>query len=298
MYEGEKGGTVVPITIQPGDNSIYSFIVTPNENLKYNTEYVIHCTTEIMAKNGEYLSSPISVYFTTEAENSGNNNPDTPDTPDNPSNPVNPSVPDDDDNGNTSDNDNPQQPSTPDDNYNTDEIYFSDVEGTWAEADINYLVEQNIVNGNPDGTFLPNAGITRAEAVAMLVRGFDIAESNSELPFADAVNHWGKSYIAAAFKAGIVKGTDATHFAPDARITREEFAAMVVRVGNLSLENKQPVVFTDAAKISAWAKESVDIAGANGIIGGYPDGSFAPQNNVTRAEACHMIVNLLKITAK
>ncbi|MGI5825525.1 MAG: S-layer homology domain-containing protein [Bacillota bacterium] len=295
LYEGENE---VSITLLPGEkNEVKEMIIKPDEKLKYNTEYKIYCTTNMMARNGNYLSSPVAIYFTTEKDPNGGGS-------EGGGSEGGGSEGGGSEGGGSegggSEGGGSEGGGSEDGGSDEDlanKVYFSDVKGTWAAADINYLAEQKIVNGNPDGTFAPNAGISRAEAIAMLVRGFNITSDITENPFVDIDGHWGKSFIIAAYNAGIVKGSDASHFNPDAKITREEFAAMVVRIGKLTLGDKPVIEFTDKDKISEWAKENVDIASANGIIGGYPDGTFAPKNNVTRAEACHMIVNLLNVSA-
>ena len=100
-------------------------------------------------------------------------------------------------------------------------------------------------------------------------------------------------YIEWANKNDIVKGTSDTTFAADQKITREQMAVMVARGANLTA-TADAKTFTDSAKVSAWAKDAVIAASSNGIISGYPDGSFKPKANATRAEAASMIVKIMK----
>ncbi|NMA52984.1 MAG: S-layer homology domain-containing protein, partial [Peptococcaceae bacterium] len=85
---------------------------------------------------------------------------------------------------------------------------FADVPTSYYNAIfINYLAELELVNGYPDGNFRPFAGLTRAEAAAILVRTADEAELPTAAPFVDVnPNHWAAGSITAAAGAGLVKG--------------------------------------------------------------------------------------------
>ncbi|SMB88958.1 S-layer homology domain-containing protein [Desulfonispora thiosulfatigenes DSM 11270] len=170
-------------------------------------------------------------------------------------------------------------------------IELTDIKGHWAEKDIKALVELGAIGGYADKTFKPDNKITRAEFAKILVKAYKIDNKNGKV-FADTQNHWAKNDIAAAESNGIVSGYSATKFGPDDVITREQMAAMVVNAA--SLQNvKGELNFTDKAKISAWAVDVVGAATASKIVGGYPDNTFGPQNNATRAEAASVIMRAL-----
>ena len=86
-------------------------------------------------------------------------------------------------------------------------------------------------------------------------------------------------------------------FAPDAPATREQLAVIVdyfaLQQGAALSAVNPPVTFTDAASISPWAKDAVSQLQCAGALGGYPDGSFRPQNRVTREEACKILCEAL-----
>ena len=257
-------------------------IIKPIEKLDYSTEYRLEATTKIQAKNGNFLGNPVGVFFTTEKD-PAEKDPDVPGG--------------NGGNGGTV----PEGPSP----ELADKVYFEDVtKSHWAVIDINYLSEKGIVSGRPDGTFGAGDSITRAEIVKILCNtfgietGFDAADGSGASKgnsFTDTKDSWAKEYIDAAYAAGIVNGKDDTHFNPNGQVTREEMAAMIVRAGKLTAEGKSPAEFADASGISAWAKEAVDIASANGIIKGYEGNVFMPAGKITRAETCRMIVNLSKV---
>lgn len=169
---------------------------------------------------------------------------------------------------------------------------LKDIAGHWAESNINKLVGLGAVAGYPDGSFKPDNTITRAEFATILVKAFKL-EPRSGKVFADTAGHWAKDYIATAAGYGIVNGYDATTFGPDNLITREQMAEMVVKAAKLEAASGE-TGFTDATDIAGWAKDSVAAAVKAEVIKGYPDNTFKPKDNATRAEAVTVIANALK----
>ena len=176
------------------------------------------------------------------------------------------------------------------------ENYYSDIASNWAAEDINLLADLGVVTGKPDGTFRPDSEITRAEIVAILVRLYDL-NSDDMVLFDDTKDHWASGYISIAASLGYVNGFDAKHFGPDDQLTREQMAVMTARIAELQEDTSggNPVPFTDKDRISSWALSAVTFVFQNGVISGYPDGTFRPSAKITRAEACHMIVNLINL---
>mgnify|MGYP002549773261 FL=1 len=176
------------------------------------------------------------------------------------------------------------------------ENYYSDIASNWAAEDINLLADLGVVTGKPDGTFRPDSQITRAEIVAILVRLYDL-NSDDMVLFDDTKDHWASGYISIAASLGYVNGFDAKHFGPDDQLTREQMAVMTARIAELQEDTSggNPVPFTDKDRISSWALSAVTSVFQNGVISGYPDRTFRPSAKITRAEACHMIVNLINL---
>lgn len=168
---------------------------------------------------------------------------------------------------------------------------LSDIAGHWAADSIKQLVASGAIAGYPDGTFKPNKSITRAEFATVVVKAFKLNAANGKV-FADTSTHWAKSYIATAEAAGIVNGYGNNKFGPNDLITREQMAVMIVKAANLTGDSGK--TFTDSAKIASWAKSAVSITSATGVISGFPDGSFKPQDKATRAQAVTIIVNAQK----
>ncbi|MET3507418.1 S-layer homology domain-containing protein [Halalkalibacter oceani] len=154
----------------------------------------------------------------------------------------------------------------------------------WASDSIAYLVEKGAIEGRPDGTFDPNASITRAEAAKILAitLGLDV-DSSASTNFSDAANHWGSAYIAAIQEQapGVIDGyTDGT-FRPNRTITRQEMAKMIVTAYDLEADPDVNIDFTDN---NSWGAEYVDVLASLGIVEGVRAGQFQPQGNVTRAQ--------------
>ncbi|QHW30728.1 hypothetical protein GZH47_07575 [Paenibacillus rhizovicinus] len=177
---------------------------------------------------------------------------------------------------------------------------YTDVPSTyWAANVIQELTAKHIVQGISNDKFGPAANVTRAEFTTMLVRALGLKPAAAS-PFSDVpAGSWYAEAAEAAFENGIVTGTDASKFEPNKPITREELAAMIIRVyakqdgsANAAGSETDLAAFKDAAAISSWAKAEVASAVHVGLMQG--SGSlFSPRGNATRAEAAQVLVNLL-----
>lgn len=170
---------------------------------------------------------------------------------------------------------------------------LKDITNHWAGERINNLVAQGAIKGYPDGTFQPDTTITRAEFTTVVVKAFNLTNSNGKV-FTDTSGHWAKDYIATATAAGIVGGYNDNIFGPNDPVTREQMAAMVVKAANLTAATGENQ-FADSSSIAGWAREAVATAVNNQIIRGYPDNTFKPGGKATRAEAVTVIVNALNL---
>ena len=173
---------------------------------------------------------------------------------------------------------------------------FTDITGHWAGHNIRTLAGMGIVAGYPDGTFKPNANITRAEFVAMLVRALGLEQDAAAASAFTDVFGWTRGAIGAAHKAGLIFGYADGTFGPSQQITRAEVAVILSRVIYKAL---MPVTLTDVAEfadvatIPAWAKDAVRTTARGGLIRGYPDNTFRAGNMTTRAEVATMLYRLV-----
>ena len=149
--------------------------------------------------------------------------------------------------------------------------------------------------GYPDSTVRPQNGITRAEVATIFfrlltdeTRNANSTKSNS---YSDvAAGAWYNHAVSTLSAMGIVKGDSQGKFNPNAPITRAEFAAIAARFDDKA--NTTAVDFSDIA--SHWAKNEISAAANNGWINGYTDGTFRPNNKITRAEAMTLVNRVLK----
>ena len=107
---------------------------------------------------------------------------------------------------------------------------YSDVPDTaWYAAAVSTLSKMGVISGYPDGTFRPNAPITRAEFAAMIAR-FDETAKSADTPFTDISGHWAENAIGKAHGNGWVEGSSKTVFCPESNLTRAETATLLNRV--------------------------------------------------------------------
>jgi uncharacterized repeat protein (TIGR02543 family) len=167
----------------------------------------------------------------------------------------------------------------------------TDISGHWAKDSIMKMINAGVISGYPDGTFKPDKAVTRAEFTVMIVKALNL-ETRTGKTFTDTTSHWAKDSIATAAAHGIISGYDENTFGPDDLITREQAAVIIARAAKLEAATGE-LTFSDSKAISPWAKPSVAAAFKGGFISGYPDSSFKPQGNTTRAEAAVIIGKLI-----
>lgn len=176
---------------------------------------------------------------------------------------------------------------------------YKDIKGHWAEEYLNDLIDKDYIKGvNVNGEILvqPNRNITRAEFLAILMRTGDYEVNSAGLvSFSDVKSKaWYKESIDKAASNGITGGYPDGTFKPNNQISRAEIASLIARIGNFQLNETAETDSFNDIKSSKWYYKSVIMAKQNGIIGGYPDGSFKPDGKATRAEVATMIYKYLK----
>ena len=146
------------------------------------------------------------------------------------------------------------------------------------------------VQGYPDGTVKPAGNITRAETAAILFRLMDDASRktyySTKSGFRDvATGSWYNTYVATLNNAGVITDSSNGYFRPNEAITRAELAAMLAKFS----ETTGAANYFNDVSASYWAANAIAICAKLGWITGYPDGTFRPDKNVTRAELMAMI---------
>ncbi|OLA42267.1 MAG: hypothetical protein BHW36_06605 [Firmicutes bacterium CAG:24053_14] len=158
---------------------------------------------------------------------------------------------------------------------------------------LNKEIHFNYVIGYTDGTIRPNNDISRAEVATIFFRLLtDEAREQYTTTagnFTDVkAGMWCNRAIATLTNMGIIKGYTDGSFQPNKSITRAELATIIARFAKLDVNNK---TFSDIN--GHWAQKNIELAAGNGWINGYEDGTFRPNNNITRAETFAMINRVL-----
>ena len=178
---------------------------------------------------------------------------------------------------------------------------FTDTVGYWGANYVEFLYTSGVTTGYADGTFRPDQNITRAQFSVMLYRCLGLDESRYagvELPFADLdkIADYAVPAIKALYSEGVINGSKGKdgqiYFNPNAPLTRAQASAMIGRTQEKGYATVE-LTFTDAGKIPAYATFYIQTMAAQGILGGYTDGSFRPNNNITRGQMAKILYNLV-----
>lgn len=201
---------------------------------------------------------------------------------------------------------------------------FIDTKGHWAESVINRLADGGVVSGVNQNEFAPDAEVTRAQYLKMTMNavGLQTEECVENMCLDASKNDWYSGYLNSALKKGLIpeemisgydvevivdeEGASAQvvysgAFEGNKSITREEMAFLTISMYQYilnaktmqSLVTSENVSFIDSDSISIWAQAGVNLAAANGLITGMDDGSFAPKQTATRAQAAAIISRVL-----
>ena len=177
---------------------------------------------------------------------------------------------------------------------------FRDVRITdWYALAVEYVYSHGLMNGTSLTTFEPNGILTRAQVAQVLYNLEDtpLVSDTDSVIFSDVTDteQWYYKPVIWAKKTGVVHGYEDGTFHPQAEVTRQEFAQMLYNYAKLKgYDTTQGGMaireFADYENISDYAKEALTWAVNAGIINGMGDGTLAPQDSATRAEAAQMIM--------
>ncbi|MBE1443035.1 Ig-like domain-containing protein [Paenibacillus sp. OAS669] len=179
--------------------------------------------------------------------------------------------------------------------HDTPSCLFSDIQGHWGESQICEAAANGIVEGDTPNVFRPNGLVSRVEFAAMLLRALGVSSGTeaNELPFTDRadVPDWAKGTVGTAVERGILNGYSDGTLRPRQTISRSEAAAIVARAMKWEPMDSA-TTFTDDADIPVWAKGYVQSAARYGVLVGREGNRFAPDEQVTRAEAAVALLRL------
>ncbi|WP_336776416.1 S-layer homology domain-containing protein [Paenibacillus sp. MMO-58] len=183
-------------------------------------------------------------------------------------------------------------------------LEFADMTKHWAKDAVNDMGSRMVIEGTGNGLFSPDRTITRAEFVAIVVRGLGLKLESGEVAFPDVkASDWYFGAVNTAVKYGLINGFADGAFRPDERITREQAMTILAKAMKVTgLKGKLPAQstdaalrsFADAAEASSWAKTGISDCVQAGIVSGRGEATLAPNAYVSRAEVAMMVRNLLQ----
>ncbi|MBM7551687.1 N-acetylmuramoyl-L-alanine amidase [Thalassobacillus pellis] len=158
---------------------------------------------------------------------------------------------------------------------------LKDIPDKYAE-EINYLINKSVVTGYPNGYFYPEKSVTREEAATMIGRALNLNGTERNTSFNDVdSSSYASGYIQSAVEKGIITGYGDGTFKPKNHITRGEMAFLISRAFNLT--QISDIHYYDVER-SGKRYEAINKVSTAGIAMGYPDGSYRPDQSITRAE--------------
>lgn len=201
--------------------------------------------------------------------------------------------------GGSSSGNNGSQTEKPDEPSGTqDETVFSDVSSSaWYAEAVNYVYENGLMTGISSTQFAPNNTLTRAMVVQTLYAMANKPAVSGSENFTDVSSgDWFADAVTWASANGIVSGYNATQFAPNDPLTREQLALILygyaqMRGYNTTQSGTSIQEFTDYGSISAWALEAMDWAVNAGLLSGKGNGVLDPTGTATRAEVAQILMN-------
>lgn len=178
----------------------------------------------------------------------------------------------------------------------TEEVTFADLADVlWAGEAILTLNQKGILSGVGNNLFAPNSKLTREQAVKIICAMNGYEELDVSVNFEDVDNNsWYAPFVAQGIKQGIINGISEKEFGVGKNISRQDFVVLIYRSLKEKEEYKGLLGFDDAGEIAEYAKDAVGYFVDSGVISGYPDNTFAPNGNITRAEAAKIIYGLVK----
>lgn len=171
---------------------------------------------------------------------------------------------------------------------------FTDIQNHWGKKYIDVAYAKGIMNGYEDGTFQPNANMTRAQVISVISRAFGLTATNNA-PFKD-ISHYApqtQNGIAAAYEAGLIKENNG-YFNPQGKITRSQLALILMRLSTVQAGQQYIAVkqapFNDIANYDREAQLAITFLYDTGVVEGTSATTFSPKGNVTRAQVAKILV--------
>lgn len=178
---------------------------------------------------------------------------------------------------------------------------FTDVSGkAWYKSAVDFVSEKGFMAGVSETRFAPEENVTRAMFVTVLAKFAGVEVKNDTTVFTDVRrDKWYTGAVTWAAQNGLVSGVGDGRFAPNAEITRQDLCAILrkfLSAEDVSLTLGEGAAFTDAQRVSSYAREAVRYCAQTGLITGFKDGSFRPKETATRAQVAAILMKLYKLS--
>lgn len=175
-------------------------------------------------------------------------------------------------------------------------MVFADVPDThWAYSDIYSLMQRKIISGMSDKSFEPDAELTREQFVKMLCIALGIDAMDGDSSYTDVQSGaWYTPWINAAAEKQLINGIGNNKFGVGLPIKRQDMCVIIYNAITADEQNGE-LGFADSADIADYAREAVAYLSTYGIINGFDDNTFRPQESCTRAQAAKIICSMLNI---
>lgn len=173
---------------------------------------------------------------------------------------------------------------------------FTDVNGHWAEFYVTKAYNERIISGYPNGRFMPDKAVTRAEFAAMVNETYELDDLETDEPinFSDVpYSSWYYNDVTIAIAAGYAGGYSDNTFKPNSPITRQEAAVMLSRLIPEGKKNGNLKSFSDSKTIEKWATEAMAKMNGKGYLGAYSDNKLHPADPLTRAQTAKILSEIL-----
>lgn len=161
---------------------------------------------------------------------------------------------------------------------------------TWAVDSIEYVKAEGWMYGKTETEFYPKDSLTRAEFATILARILNLEKYNAEMyTYTDTIGHWAENAISLVTASGYMEGYEDNSFKPDQNISREEVSKVLA-----IMKLKEDVTLIEIVEFNditndKWSYEYIIKIAKYGIVKGYEDGSFRPQNSISREEMAVML---------
>lgn len=167
--------------------------------------------------------------------------------------------------------------------------YFADTFSHFAKDDVITVSQKGWMEGLGEHLFFPEDGLTRAQAATILCRYLNLSGNVGNSGFSDIKDHWAEKEINLVVNRGLMNGYPEGTFLPNRAVTREEIAVILQRVLQYEYSGmSKKASFSDVTE-ERWSYREIFALIESGILNGYPDGTFRPEQFLSRGEMAHLI---------